>query len=97
MEWYPALTPLGYALAPYPGTHCFVSCFACVSLCVCVCLSVDRSDISFICFELSVDYLSAVRPFCVSWDGLEGGGRSGKMGRKREEQREEGASCYPIR
>lgn len=52
---------------PWPRTleHTALLAASRVCLFVCVCLSVDRSDISFICFELSVDYLSAVRPYSV--------------------------------
>lgn len=64
MEWYAALSPVGYGLALYPGTCCFVTvAVLCVCLFVYVC--VDRSDTSFICFELSVDYLCAVQPSTV--------------------------------
>lgn len=48
------------------------------SLCVCVCVSLSalhRSDISFICSQLSVDYVGAV--FQVCWEGLFGGGVEG--------------------
>lgn len=82
---------------PWPSTleHTALLAAPCVCVFVCVCLSVDRSDTSFICFELSVDYLSAASSYSVlAWDGLEGGGRwrgrSGKRGRKREKQREDG-------
>lgn len=58
----------------------------------------DRSDISFICFELSVDYLCAVRLYSVlagmDWKV---GVALGRIGRKREKKQEEGASCYPVR
>lgn len=65
MEWYPAFSALGCAFALYPGLYYFVSGSVCVCFFACVCLSVDRSDTSFICFELSVDNLSVVQTYSV--------------------------------
>lgn len=64
MEWYPARGPLGCAFALYAGLDYFVSGSVCVRV-FGVRLSVDRSDTSFICFELSVDYLSVVQTYSV--------------------------------
>lgn len=52
---------------PWPCTLEHTALLAALRVClfVCVCLNVDRSDTSFICFELSVDYLCAVRSYSV--------------------------------
>lgn len=87
----------GLCLGPVP---CNTLCWAapCVCAPLCLCLSEDRSDSSFICFELSVDYLAAVWSYHVlagtDW-------RVGvALGRWKEMERSRGrkeAPRYPIR
>lgn len=88
MEWYPAHGPLGYALAPDPGTRCFVSCSVCVCVCLFVCLS-ECIEIWYLFHLLwAICWLSrcCVAVFCVCWDGLKGGGRPGKVGIEERER-----------
>ena len=58
----------------------------------------DRSDTSFMCFELSVDYVSAVQSYYVlAGTDWKVGVALGRLEEREKSRGRKEAPCYPIR